>query len=376
MNILLTDSTDIFAGGEDYVLTLARFLGKRGHTVTVSAIPGHLLLTRCREQGIATAPIAYGGMHRVLTVSSLLRRQLLDRGIEIVHSNANYDRTCAGIATAFTRVRHIAGIHSTHSIQHNLTHWLRNRYGTDHFITDAEAGREVLLHEDRISPERITTVPIGIDDPDPSLMLTMRERTRRELEAGAETVIIGNVARLVPFKGHRVLLEAIALAVRTRSNLLFLLVGDGELLADLEERVGRLNIGPFVRFLGFRPDLDALYPAFDLYCHSSLDMASEMFPIAILRALASGVAVVASNVGGIAHMVEEGVSGRLVPPDDPAALAEAILALAADLESRKSMGRASRLLYEKRYHAALMAERVEQVYRSVLTPLRPGHQTR
>jgi glycosyltransferase involved in cell wall biosynthesis len=101
-----------------------------------------------------------------------------------------------------------------------------------------------------------------------------------------------------------------------------------------------------------------------------------MFPIAILHALAGGVAVVASNVGGIADMVEEGVSGRLVPPDDPPALAEAILALAADEEIRKSMGRSSRLLYEKRFHAAVMAERVEQVYMSVLPSSLPGERMR
>jgi glycosyltransferase involved in cell wall biosynthesis len=364
VNILLTNSTDIYAGGEDYVLTLAKYLGRRGHNVAVSALPDHLLLTKCRESGITTVPIDYRGMDRVFAVSFELRRQLKRLGIEVVHSNANYDRTCAAMAAGLAGIRHVAGVHSTHSIQHNITHWLRNRYGTDHFIADADAGKEVLVREDGIPPERVTTVPIGIEDPDPELARRARIATRKELGVGEETLVVGNVARLVPFKGHRVLLDAVAEVVRTTSNVLFPIVGDGELLPDLQEQASRLGIGPHVRFLGFREDLEAIYPAFDIYCHSSLDLASEMFPIAILRSLAAGLPVVCTDVGGIAAMVNEGLSGHLVKPDDPAALAAALLKVAQAPGLRIAMGRESRRLFEERYHAAVMAERIERVYLS------------
>jgi glycosyltransferase involved in cell wall biosynthesis len=88
-----------------------------------------------------------------------------------------------------------------------------------------------------------------------------------------------------------------------------------------------------------------------------------MFPIAILRALAAGLPVVSTNVGGIAGMVQEGVTGYLPPPDDPGALASALLRLLRDPALRAAMGRGSRGLFETRYHAAAMAERVEAVYR-------------
>jgi glycosyltransferase involved in cell wall biosynthesis len=117
-----------------------------------------------------------------------------------------------------------------------------------------------------------------------------------------------------------------------------------------------------------------LYPAFDIYCHSSLDLASEMFPIAILQALAGGLPVVASAVGGIPEMIQQGVSGRLVPPDDAEALAAAICLLADDRNLRESMGRAAHHLHHTRFHAAVMAQRIEQVYTSALSDahLRPG----
>ncbi len=140
VNILLTNSTDIFAGGEDYVFILAKYLKHRGHRVWVSALPGHLLIDKCTQAGIDTLPVAYRGMGRVFSVAAVLRRAIREQAIDIVHSNANYDRTCAAIATAQTSALHVAGIHSNHSIQHNITHWLRNRHGTAHFKTDADAG--------------------------------------------------------------------------------------------------------------------------------------------------------------------------------------------------------------------------------------------
>jgi glycosyltransferase involved in cell wall biosynthesis len=366
LHILLTNSTDIFAGGEDYVLILARRLRRRGHRVWVSALPGHLLLAKCEECGIPTLPIEYRGMSRVFAMARELRAHLRRLSIDIVHSNANYDRTCAGIATAFRRTRHVAGVHSTHSIQHNITHWWRNRWGTDHFVTDADAGRSVLITEDGIAPARITTIPIGIENAPPGQNARSRRTARAAWNIADSTVVIGNVARLVSFKGHAVLLEAVAHVVRETPDVLFPIVGDGELYETLRARAQTLGIEHAVRFLGFRDDLDELYPGFDIYCHSSLELAAEMFPIAILRALGTGLPVVCTNVGGIAAMVREGKSGFLTPPGDSRALADALVRVIRDAELRTSMGAASLALFHERYHASVMAARVEELYRTLL----------
>jgi glycosyltransferase involved in cell wall biosynthesis len=366
MRILLTNSTTIFAGGEDYVLILAKYLRARGNEVHISAIPGHLLLDKATEAGIPVVPMPYGDMAKVFQVSRMLRATIRSLGIEIVHSNANYDRTCAAIATAWTPARHVAGIHSTHSIQHNITHLLRNRYGTAQFITDADAGRDVLIKEDRVPAERITTVPIGIEEDTPEARAAYRAKTRERLGVADNVVVIGNVARLVPFKGHRVLLDAIALVVRECPHVLFPIIGDGELQDELTAQAAALGITSNVRFLGFQDHLEEWYPAFDIYTHSSLEMAAEMFPIAILRALAAALPVVCTRVGGIALMLEEGVTGHLVTPDDPPALAAALVRVIKDVSLRRSMGEAAGLRFKKNFHAAAMAEKVEQVYRRAL----------
>ncbi|MCC6399101.1 MAG: glycosyltransferase family 4 protein [Bacteroidetes bacterium] len=365
MNILLTNATDIFAGGEDYVLILGKYLRERGHAVWVSALPGHLLLQKCEAAGLPTIPVSYTGMDRVFAVARELRKHLRALGIHVVHSNANYDRTCAAIAAAWTGTRHVAGVHSTHSIQHNLTHWLRNRYGTAHFITDADAGRSVLIREDHIPEERITTVPIGIEDDPPSYRADMRARTRLRLGVDEDVIVIGNVARLVPFKGHQYLLESIALVAHKEPRVLFPILGDGELLSVLQEQARLLGIENVVRFLGFQDHLEEWYPAFDIYTHSSVELAAEMFPIAILRALAAGLPVICTNVGGIAMMVEEGKTGHLVKPERPDLLADALLRVIHDPAGRKAMGIASAELFQRQFHARAMAENVERVYNRV-----------
>lgn len=362
MNIFISNSTDIFAGGEDYVFILAKYLQHRGHHLWVSANPGHLLLRKCEDAGINTVAVSYKEMSRVFRVGAEVRAHLKRLSIDVIHSNANYDRTAAGIAAAWTKTRHIASVHSAHSIQHNITHWLRNHYGTDHFIADAEAVQRVLVQEDHIPAGRITVVPIGVENSSRDLEEKWRHDTRARWGLAPETFVIGNVARLVPFKGHRYLIEAIAKVAQSHPYALCIIVGDGELMGDLERQTRALGIEPYVRFLGFQDNLHEIYPAFDLYCHSSLELEAEAFPLAILRALAASLPVVATRVGGIASMVNEGVSGHLTRAEDSSSLATGIMHVLGNPEIRHSMGRASFELFTKNFHASAMAERVEEVY--------------
>jgi glycosyltransferase involved in cell wall biosynthesis len=362
VNILLTNATGIFAGGEDYVLILAKYLQKRGHAVWVSANPGHLLLTKCSDERINTLPVAYTGMGRVFEVAGELRRHLRSLAIDVVHSNANYDRTVAAMAAAWTGTRHVASVHSAHSIQHNITHWLRNKFGTDHFIADAEAVKSVLMQQDGVAESSITVVPIGVEAQPDDKSAGWRKSTRARWNTAADTCVIGNVARLVPFKGHRHLVTAMAQVVRSHPNVVCVIVGDGELMPELTAQTRSLGIENGVRFLGFQDNLHELYPAFDVYCHTSLELEAEAFPLAILRALATGLPVVATKVGGIGLMVEEGKSGYLTQAEQPDAIAQALIRLLTDKQLRNTMGTASRKLFDANFRAEVMAERVERVY--------------
>ena len=243
---------------------------------------------------------------------------------------------------------------------------MRNHWGVDQFIADAEAVKSVLVQEDKIPASRITVIPIGVERGISEDRANVRKAMRAELGAADGTMVIGNLARLVPFKGHKWLLDAAALVLQERTDVIFPIVGDGELLDALQQQARSLGIEQQVQFLGFRDDLDRLYTAFDIYCHSSLELGAEAFPLAILRALASGLPVVCTNVGGIAMMVEDGISGYLCPPENPSSLGQALLKVVKHPALRESMGRASLDLFTRRFHAEAMAEKVEKVYEATL----------
>ncbi|MBI4560759.1 MAG: glycosyltransferase, partial [Candidatus Rokubacteria bacterium] len=148
----------------------------------------------------------------------------------------------------------------------------------------------------------------------------------------------------------------------------FLVVGDGELRSRLEAQVRALGLDSRVHFLGWRSDLPRVYADLDLVLLTS---ANEGLPVSVIEAMAAARPVVATRVGGVPDLVEDGVAGLLVPPGNPGALAEAIVTLLADPERRRDMGEAGR----KRVHPAFSASRlladIDHVYSALLRSL-PG----
>lgn len=162
---------------------------------------------------------------------------------------------------------------------------------------------------------------------------------RRGLGLKGKGPVFGVIARLTEQKGHRFLLEAAASALRVRPDLRFVFAGDGPLRETLEAQARGLGIGDRVRFLGFRSDVPALLAAFDVFVLPSL---YEGLPNAVLEAMACGRPVVATAVDGTPEVVEDGVTGLLVPPRDPARLSEALLKTAGSARLRERMGREAR----------------------------------
>ena len=144
-----------------------------------------------------------------------------------------------------------------------------------------------------------------------------------------EGPVVGNVARLAEQKGHDALIDAVPLVLERRPDALFVIVGDGELRADLESRVQARGLGEAVLLTGAREDVPELLKSFDVFAFPSL---FEGLCLAVIEAQAAGVPVVATPVGGIRETVVDGVTGLLVPPRDPPALAGAILRLLDDRE--------------------------------------------
>jgi glycosyltransferase involved in cell wall biosynthesis len=229
-----------------------------------------------------------------------------------------------------------------------LERWLARR--TDRLLSVSPQVRRELLELGIGTPERSAVVPLGLDL-DPFLDGGAAGQLRRELGIGPAAPVVAIVARLVAIKAHEVFLEAASIVSRQRPDVRFVVVGDGERRAELEALVERRALGGAVHFLGWRRDLPEIYRDVDVVALASRNEGS---PVSLIEAMAAGRPVVATGVGGVPDLVEHGVNGYLVDPDQPAAMAEALLALLEDPGRREAFGGAGR----KRVYPAFAADRL------------------
>jgi glycosyltransferase involved in cell wall biosynthesis len=187
--------------------------------------------------------------------------------------------------------------------------------------------------------------------------------TRKELGIDVETCLIGTIGRLTPVKGLSYLLRSVSILLRQRANVRLLIVGDGVIRKDLEAQTRDFGISENVVFLGHREDTLELMQALDIFVLPSL---SEGIPMALLEAMAASRAVVASRVGGIPEIVEDGVEGILVEPMDVNRLAESCVRLIDSPETAMKMGEQARKRVVQDFSASVMADRVEGLYKQLV----------
>lgn len=191
-----------------------------------------------------------------------------------------------------------------------------------------------------------------------------RSAMRAQMGISPETFVVGTVGRLMPIKGFEYLIQAFA-QLRRQDGLqdsILVIVGDGPLRTVLGQCAEALGVSHNVRFLGMQTDVHNIMNVFDVFALSSLH---EGVPMVILEAMALGVSIVASHVGGIPEIVEDGKEAVLFPAKDPEALARAIAALAGSPELRAELIRAARSRVETQFSIQLTAAKMHKMYRSI-----------
>ena len=177
------------------------------------------------------------------------------------------------------------------------------------------------------------------------------------MEPGSQ--IVGIVARLEPEKGHTTLLDAWPAVIRSSPDAYLLIIGEGSRREDLERQAASLRIAHRVVFTGRRDDVPAVTAALDV---AVLPSYREAQGLSILEAMALSRPVVASAVGGIPEMIEDGVTGLLVPPNDADALSRAITRLLVDHPLADSLGRAGHDMVHDRFCVELMVSSIQDIY--------------
>lgn len=360
--ILHTEASWGLGGQEIRLVAEARWLLDHGWGALVACQPGSRLMAEARAAEIPVVAVKMRNPFDLPAVRDL-RRLMRARGVRLVHTHSSIDSWVATIAAKSLALPVVRSRHVSIPIlrRRGLVYHLADR-----IITSGEAVGE-MVRASGIRAEKIVPIPAGVDTR--QFHAGVSGKAVRD-ELGLTGPVVGLVAMLRGSKGHRFFLDAAREVLRAMPETRFLIVGDGIGYQDVTARVSDMGLERSVIMTGFRRDIPEVMAALDVLVLPSI--RSEATPQVIPQALAVGTAVVATTTGGIPEIISDGETGRLVPPADSHALAQAILSLLSDPSGAREMAKAGQALVCARYSFEEMMARTVAVYQELLDQVRSG----
>lgn len=363
---LLLTSTAGGAGLQTYYL--AKFLPKLGFDVTVGFGPGYPLDRDFDELGlpvhrfsIARTISPFTNARGFFQLLGFLRHNRFDIICTACSIAGLSGRVAGWLARVPVRIM-VLHVYASHDqqprFQRMVFHAIEKLLDplTTRYVAVSEAGRAFGVENRLMAPEKIRVIANAVETHAPD---ASKAQARAELGLEPDGLVVGTLSRCEPQKGLSFLLQAAAMIRKTQPRAQFLVAGDGPLLESLRAEASGLGLGDTVRLVGWQSTAQVLL-ATDVFCLSSL---WEQAPMSLLEAMSVGLPVVATRVGGVPEMVDDGHTGLLVEPQDPVGLADALNRLLADGPLRGSMGQAARQRAETDFAIDKMVGRYGDLFR-------------
>ncbi len=295
----------------------------------------------------------------ILRLFLLIRRERFSAVMAFTHHSNLLALPLAWLAGIPVRVAsHRGRILGFPRWQERLHAWMVNSRMATCLVAVSEQVRAESI-EEGVRPAKIRVIPNGVSLT--TVKKAERQRLRREAGVQPKGYLIVSAGRLWPEKGHIHLVRAMPMVAEQLPRAVLAIAGDGVLRPELEAEAQALGVAGYIRFLGVRSDVRAWFAAADLFV---LPSNSEGMPMALLEAMGMGAPVVATRVGGVPELVRDGETGKLVPPQNPSALAEAIVSLLRDKAERARLAQNGQIYVMKYYSVEKMYER----YMRLLVP--------
>lgn len=359
LRIVHTEASLGWGGQEIRILTEARKFAEEGHTLHLICDADSDIFDAAPRYGIETTPIPL--KRKSLSGLLAIRRFFGSWRPDIVNAHSSVDHWLSALARiglanapAIVRTRHISAPVS----RNRPTRWLY-RKGCKFVMTTSNAMVEELSVDGFLPREHLVAVPTGIDTA--AFAPGDRASARKSLGLPANTFILGIVATLRSWKGHRYLLDAFEEAAL--KDALLLIVGDGPQEENLTAQIGALGLQTRVLMVGRHEDVAPFLHAMDAFVLPSY--ANEGVPQALLQAMACEKPIIACPVGGIPELLAELQGVRMVPPMDAAALAKAMTSMMADPPDAGSLKPLRKRVVD-RYSLQNMYERVAGVFETAI----------
>jgi glycosyltransferase involved in cell wall biosynthesis len=220
--------------------------------------------------------------------------------------------------------------------------------------------RQALINNEGLHPQWVGVVYNGVRTPSEAFE---RSAVRTELGVGDGDFVVVQVARLDPIKDHKTAIHAIVAAARRVPRMRFFIIGEGPQRVTIEKELRTLSVNGQVTLLGLRHDVPRLLAAADAFLLTSV---SEGIPVTVLEAMAAGVPVVATRVGGLPELVTDGKTGFLAAPGDTIGLADALVRLAKDSKLRARFSAGGIQTFELQFTEQKMIDSYDRLYQNML----------
>ena len=357
--VLHTESSLGLGGQELRIVSEAKGMLARGHQVLIAAPSDSQLIHLAIEEGIPCEiiPVGLNGWGRLVSVFLKL---ITRHRIQVVHTHGSQDSWMASFAGRLSRERPVIvrTRHKSTPISTSFRHDVLYRRLPHAVVTTGEFVRQQFIHGHRLHPDAVFSIPTGVD--------LQRFRTaapseplREALGIDGKAPLVGMVTFLRHEKGSHILIEALGLLKNDFPRLRCLLVGTGPEYPNLLNLIRRYGLDATVVMTGLRNDIPAILSLLDVFVLPSLE---EGMPQSLTQALAMECPVVASDVGAVPEVIQDGQTGLLVPARNPQALAEKMAFLLSHPEQGKRMGQAGRKVIELSYSLEKMIDQTEQLY--------------
>ncbi len=375
LRLLHVASTKSQGGIEWHSVAMAAALAGRGAFIRFACAPGSFVDAWCREAGLPVAPLQVRNSGDFRAAWHLARLIQAER-IGVVHAHSRRDYMVAVLGVALARIalrRRAALVLHAHMIRPlGEPRRVSGRFftwGADAIVVVSNAVGDILCRAHGFSPSFVHLIPNGVAlehfaRPGSDDAARQRALARQGLGVSKNALVLGMIGRL-DAKGQRQLFDAVPALLETCPDLRIVLVGSEGKLGEQAALTAKAEVGGFrdrVIFTGPRTDIPSLLPAFDVLVHLPID---EAFGLALAEAMAAGLPTVATAIGGCREVVQDSVTGLLVPPGNSQALTEALCRLLDPVQGRElraALGSCGRKAAEERFSQEAQVNRLEALY--------------
>lgn len=356
-------------GVENYVYNLLVSSKASGVKPLIICTNEGVISEKFSNTNVEISFVAVSGYSDVMSIVAL-SKFFASHKVDIVHVHLGLDSFVGTIAAKMARLPVVMSVHFDQPNYMNYgllarRFWnvcqiLKNK-SICHFLPITQNVASELMNREDVSEKKITVVHPGI--PVFQVEKSCRGQIREELGADDDSVVVVGVGRLEPEKNFDCLVNAVA-KIDKKARIAVWIVGDGSEREEIQKLITRLNLQHTVKLLGYRNDVKKLLAAADVFV---LPSKAEPFGMSAVEAMMAELPVIGTRGPGLGTIVDDGVTGLLVPADDPESLASAIQKLADDTNLRSRLGQAGKTRAISTFSSDMMAAKINGIYQHVLS---------